>query len=72
MMLRLTLIALMFVVAIPALALDMTAAQREACKADYDKYCKGTMRGGGVVACLNKQHDSLSVACKKVVNEQKK
>ncbi len=57
----------------PALAQDMTAEQRAACKADYDKYCKGTMPGGGrIVACLNKQHDKLADACKKVVDAQKK
>ncbi len=47
--------------------------QRGACKADYDKYCTGTMPGGGrVVACLNKQHDQLSAACQKVLDSRKK
>ncbi len=56
-----------------AAAQDFTAAQRAACKGDYDKFCKGTMPGGGrVLACLNKQHDQLSDACKKVVDAQKK
>lgn len=56
-----------------ATAQDMTAEQREACKADYDKYCKGTMPGGGrIIACLSKQHDQLGAACKKVVDSQKK
>ena len=56
-----------------ALAQDFTAAQRAACKGDYDKFCKGTMPGGGrVLACLNKQHDKLSDACKQVVDAQKK
>ena len=54
-----------------ALARDFTAAQRAACKSDYDKFC--TMAGGGrVLACLNKQHDQLSDACKQGVNAQKK
>jgi len=54
-------------------AQDFTAEQRAACKADYDKFCKGTMLGGGrVLACLSKQHDRLSDGCKKVVDAQKK
>ena len=44
-----------------------------ACKADYDKYCTGTAPGGGrVVACLNKQRDQLSAACKKALEGRKK
>jgi hypothetical protein len=54
-------------------ALAQTTDQRGACKADYDKYCVGTMPGGGrVVACLNKQHDQLSAACQKVLDSRKK
>ena len=46
---------------------------RGACKADYDKYCAGTLPGGGrVVACLNKQQNQLSDACKKVLASRKK
>lgn len=57
----------------PAAAQDFAAAQREACKADYDQFCKGTMPGGGrVLACLNKQDSKLSAACKKVVADAKK
>jgi hypothetical protein len=50
-----------------------TAAQREACKADYEKYCSGVAPGGGrIMACLNKQHDALSDACKKVLDSRPK
>jgi hypothetical protein len=57
----------------PALAQNLTAAQRTACKADYDKYCTGTMPGGGrIMACLNKQRDALSDACRKVLDAQTK
>jgi hypothetical protein len=57
----------------PVSAQDFTAAQRAACKGDYEKFCKGTMPGGGrVLACLNKQNSHLSAACKKVVAEVKK
>jgi Cysteine rich repeat len=53
-------------------AVAQTADQRGACKADYDKYCAGTMPGGGrVVACLNKQHDKLADACRKVLDSRK-
>lgn len=55
-----------------AFAQNLTAAQRTACKGDYDKYCTGTIPGGGrVIACLNEQRDSLSDACKKVLDAQK-
>jgi hypothetical protein len=50
-----------------------TTDPRGACKADYDKYCAGTLPGGGrVVACLNKQQNQLSDACKKVLASRKK
>jgi hypothetical protein len=56
-----------------AFAQSLTAEQRAACKSDYDKYCAGTVPGGGrIIACLNKQHDALSDACKKVLDAQKK
>jgi hypothetical protein len=56
-----------------AFAQEVTAAQRAACKGDYDKFCKATMPGGGrLLACLNKQHDQLSNACKQVVDAQMK
>ena len=54
-------------------AQNLTAAQRGACKADYEKYCSGVMPGGGrIMACLNKQHDTLSDACKNVVDARTK
>jgi Cysteine rich repeat len=54
-------------------ALAQTTDQRGACKADYDKYCAGTVPGGGrIVACLNKQHDRLTDACKKALDSRKK
>ena len=53
-------------------AVAQTSDQRGACKADYDKYCAGTLPGGGrVVACLNKQQNQLSDACKKVLASRK-
>lgn len=57
----------------PAVAQEFTAAQREACKADYEQFCNSTMPGGGrVLACLSKQDAKLSAACKKIVDAQKK
>jgi Cysteine rich repeat len=45
------------------------AARRAACKPDFDKYCAGTTPGGGrILACLNKQRDQLSDACKKALD----
>ena len=55
-----------------ALAQTPTAAQRTACKPDFDKYCAGIMPGGGrIIACLNKQRDQLSDACKKALDASK-
>jgi hypothetical protein len=54
-----------------ALAQNLTSEQRTACKPDYEKYCSGVMPGGGrIIACLNKQRDSLGEACKKVLDAQ--
>ena len=54
-------------------AQDLTSAQRAACKGDYEKYCTGVTPGGGrIIACLNKQRDTLSDACKKVLDAQMK
>jgi hypothetical protein len=56
-----------------ALAQTLTAEQRSACQADYNKYCKGTVPGGGrIIACLDAQRDRLSGACRKVLDAQKK
>lgn len=56
-----------------ASAQDFSAEQRAACKTDYDQFCKGIMPGGGrVLACLAKNNDKLSAACKKVVADAKK
>jgi len=56
-----------------ALAQTLTAEEQAACKADFQKYCKGTVPGGGrIIACLNKQRYQLADACKKVLDAQKK
>lgn len=55
-------------------AFAQTAAtdQRGACKTDYQKYCAGTAPGGGrIVACLSKQRDQLSDACRKALDTRK-
>jgi hypothetical protein len=57
----------------PALAQDFTPEQRAACSGDYEKFCKGTLPGGGrVIACLDKNRPQLTAACGKVVDSQKK
>ena len=41
-----------------AVAQNLTAAQRTACKADFEKYCSIVTPGGGrIIACPNKQRD---------------
>ena len=57
----------------PAMAQEITAAERTACKADYEKYCQGTFPGGGrIIACLSSHYAELAAACKKVVDTNKK
>jgi Cysteine rich repeat len=55
------------------LAQTLTAEEQAACKADFQKYCKGTVPGGGrIIACLNKQYAELAAPGKKVLDAQKK
>jgi hypothetical protein len=56
-----------------ALAQEMTAAQRDACMGDYEKYCKSVTPGGGrIIACLAKESDKITPACKKVLTAAEK
>jgi hypothetical protein len=56
-----------------AFAQELTAEQRDACKGDYEKYCKSVVPGGGrIIACLAKQTDKLAPACKKVLEAAEK
>jgi len=49
-------------------AQELTAEQRNACMGDFEKYCKGVVPGGGrIIACLAKESDKLTPACKKVL-----
>jgi hypothetical protein len=51
-----------------ASAQELTAEQRSACMGDFEKYCKSVTPGGGrIIACLAKQSDKLTPACKKVL-----
>ena len=51
-----------------AVAQELTAEQRSACKGDYEKFCKGTTPGGGrIIACLSKSSDKLTAGCKRVL-----
>ena len=51
-----------------AFAQELTTEQRNACMGDYEKYCKGVTPGGGrIIACLAKENDRLTPACKKVL-----
>jgi Cysteine rich repeat len=67
-MLRITIASAALLLASGAQAQEMTAAQRNACMGDYQKFCKGTAPGGGrIIACLGKQSDQLTPACQKVL-----
>jgi len=56
-----------------AFAQELTAAQRDACMGDYEKYCKSVVPGGGrIIACLAKESDKLTPACKKVLEAEEK
>jgi hypothetical protein len=71
--LRFVALALVSVFSTAALAQTLTAEQRNACGADYNRYCKGTVPGGGrIIACLEGQRDRLGAACRKVLDAQKK
>lgn len=49
-------------------AIAQTAAEKEACQADFEKFCSGVEPGGGrVIECLSKHKSELSEACQKVV-----
>ena len=72
-MIRITLIAAVLCASVSAFAQELTAEQRNACMGDYEKYCKGTVPGGGrIIACLAKSSDKLTAACKKVLAEAEK
>ena len=72
-MLRIILTAALLSVSSAAFAQQLTAAQRDACMGDYQKYCKNVAPGGGrIIACLAKQSDRLTPACKKVLGEAEK
>ena len=72
-MIRIVLIATILFTSASAFAQELTAEQRDACMGDYEKYCKGTVPGGGrIIACLAKSSDKLTAGCKKVLAEGEK
>ncbi|MGI6855279.1 cysteine rich repeat-containing protein [Mesorhizobium sp. 1B3] len=45
-----------------------TAAEREACQADFEKYCPGVHPGGGrIIECLAEHLNELTPECQKIV-----
>ncbi len=65
--------AILLCVSQTAYAQELTAAQRDACMGDYQKYCKSVVPGGGrIIACLAKESDKLTPACKKVLEAAEK
>ena len=72
-MLRITIATAALLFATGAFAQELTSAQRDACMGDYEKFCKGIVPGGGrIIACLAKESDKLTPACKKVLAEAEK
>ena len=56
-----------------AFAQELTAEQRSACMGDYEKFCKGVAPGGGrIIACLAKESDKITPACKKALTAAEK
>jgi hypothetical protein len=52
-----------------AQGLDRNAA-REACGADYSKYCSAVMPGGGrILRCLGQHLEKLAPACRSMVTQ---
>jgi hypothetical protein len=72
-MLRAILTAALLCASQAAFSQELTAEQRSACTGDYEKYCKGTVPGGGrIIACLAKSSDKLTPACRKVLADAEK
>lgn len=54
--------------ALPQVALAQTAAEREACQADFEKFCPGVHPGGGrIIECLAEHLNELTPECQKIV-----
>ncbi|WP_050424612.1 cysteine rich repeat-containing protein [Bradyrhizobium tropiciagri] len=69
-MLRIVLTAALLCVTSAVYAQELATAQRDACMGDYQKFCKSVTPGGGrIIACLAKESDKLTPACKKVLAE---
>ncbi|QPF85458.1 hypothetical protein IC762_03755 [Bradyrhizobium genosp. L] len=72
-MLRIILTTALLCASTAAFAQELTAAQRDACMGDYQKFCKSVTPGGGrIIACLAKETDKLTPACKKVLEAAEK
>ena len=57
---------------VPSPAAETTHPQGGPCRADVEKLCKGVQPGhGGIMACLAKNEDALSPACKEVRGKAK-
>jgi len=50
------------------IALAQTAAERQACQANFEQFCKGVKPGDGrIIQCLNENFDKLTPECQKIV-----
>lgn len=64
-----SLIALLVLFLSKASAEDARGEAKQACKADYSRFCAGTMPGGGRIRkCLSDNYAGLSAACKQILD----
>ncbi len=67
---RAVIVFVVFISGLGGTSLAQTAAQREACEADFQKFCEGVIPGGGrIMKCLEQHKEQLSPACLKVVTD---
>jgi hypothetical protein len=66
-----SLIALVVLFLSQASAEDARGRAKQACKADYSRFCAAILPGGGRVRqCLGDNYAALSPACKQVLDSQ--
>lgn len=64
-----SLIALLVLILSQASASDARSEAKQACKADYSRFCAGTMPGGGRIRkCFSDNYASLSASCKQALD----
>ena len=55
---------------LPAMAQEIPRAVEQACRADYERLCRGTLPGGGrIMRCLAERQAEVSQPCKAVISQ---